>query len=405
MPEFVHSLEIETWTLWSVGIVLVACRMISRRMKFRSWSSLQFEDWLMMVVTALFTVDMVCINEASKHGSNYEYMTDEAVAALTPLQAERAIHGSKMVLAMELCSLGTIWLVKICLLILYHRLTVAYERQHLIVKIIGVFCAVSFVLVVFLLLFHWCGPVQGYWDLPVKNPECATYYKHMIFATAFNISTDLMLLCIPIPIVIQSRIPMKRKIVLCCVLGLGCLNQILVAVLNRYFNFSNPNSMFYMYWYVAEMATAVYVGNVPLCWQLIAHVFSMGTWASFGSSAERAKIPAGPADANFAPKKKPKRFIRSMLPASLWSTQDDSGIGGTTRVLTRRGDDTRTEGRRSGAVKARSASEEAIVWSEARTEEDRMERDIELLAMDSDRKGDASMTSVDEVASSRRAGD
>lgn len=32
----------------------------------------------------------------------------------------------------------------------------------------------------------------------------------MILATAFNISTDLMLLCIPIPIVIQSRIPMKR---------------------------------------------------------------------------------------------------------------------------------------------------------------------------------------------------
>lgn len=34
----------------------------------------------------------------------------------------------------------------------------------------------------------------------------------MIFATAFNISTDLMLLCIPIPIVIQSRIPMKRYV-------------------------------------------------------------------------------------------------------------------------------------------------------------------------------------------------
>lgn len=113
-------------------------------MKFRSWSSLQIEDWLMMVVTvsrepppspppdlpvytdslvrqALFTADMVCINSASKNGSNY--MAAEDVAKLTPLQAERAIYGSKMVFAMELCSLGTIWLVKICLLILYHRLT------------------------------------------------------------------------------------------------------------------------------------------------------------------------------------------------------------------------------------------------------------------------------------------
>ena len=70
---------------------------------------------------ALFTGGMVCINISSKNGSNY--MSDEDVAKLTPLEAERAIYGSKMVLAMELCELGTIWLVKICLLILYHRLT------------------------------------------------------------------------------------------------------------------------------------------------------------------------------------------------------------------------------------------------------------------------------------------
>ncbi len=69
----------------------------------------------------LFTADIVLINEASKAGSNY--MSDEDIAKLTPEEALRAIHGSKLVLAMELCSLGTIWLVKICLLILYHRLT------------------------------------------------------------------------------------------------------------------------------------------------------------------------------------------------------------------------------------------------------------------------------------------
>lgn len=46
----------------------------------------------------------------------------------------------------------------------------------------------------------------------------------MIFATAFNISSDLMLLAIPIPIIIRSQLPRKRKIVLCLVLGLGVLN-------------------------------------------------------------------------------------------------------------------------------------------------------------------------------------
>jgi len=91
----------------------------------------------------------------------------------------------------------------------------------------------------------------------------------MIFATAFNISSDLMLLAIPFPIVFKTQLPLKRKIGLCFVLGLGALNvrrrsptpthanspskvpdlkkltraQIIVAILNRYFNFNNPNDL------------------------------------------------------------------------------------------------------------------------------------------------------------------
>lgn len=46
----------------------------------------------------------------------------------------------------------------------------------------------------------------------------------MIFATACNISSDLMLLFLPIPIMIKIRLPLKRKLGLCCVFGLGIFN-------------------------------------------------------------------------------------------------------------------------------------------------------------------------------------
>ncbi|KAK5652655.1 hypothetical protein OQA88_10249 [Cercophora sp. LCS_1] len=341
MADFVQSLAIETWTLWSIGIILVACRMISRRMKFRSWARLQVDDWLMLVAAGTFTTDMFCLNEVAKNGSNY--IEPEVAAALTPEQVDMAIYGSKMAFINEICALSTIWLVKICLLILYHRLTVAYEWQHRIVKIIGAFCVIAFSLVVILLVTLWCGPVEGYWAVPVQNSECATYYKHMIFATSFNITSDVMLLCIPIPIVVQSRIPLKRKVLLCC---------ILIAILNRYYNFSNPNDLIYTYWYVAEVATAVYVGNIPLCWQFIAHVFRMGSWASFGSE-QRQPEPVNQAPAGAA--KQRKKLLHSMLPASLWSTQ----AGDTTRV-TRRGD----EGGMTRRM-AKTVSEEAIVCDEA----------------------------------------
>lgn len=54
--------------------------------------------------------------------------------------------------------------------------------------------------------------------------QCATYYHHMIFATAWNISADLVLLAIPLKIIPGLQLPLRRKIMLICVLSLGVFN-------------------------------------------------------------------------------------------------------------------------------------------------------------------------------------
>lgn len=107
----------------------------------------------------------------------------------------------------------------------------------------------------------------------------------MIFATAWNISSDLMLLFVPIPIIVKSHLPLKRKIVLCAVLGLGILN-VIIAVLNRYYNFNNPDDLGYVYFYVAEVATAVVVGNLPLCWPLFRRIVHGSSWSQDASSGK-----------------------------------------------------------------------------------------------------------------------
>lgn len=123
----------------------------------------------------------------------------------------------------------------------------------------------------------------------------------MIFATAWNISADLALLAIPIRIIPKMQLPLKRKIVLLCVLCLGVFNaslnppvnmlspsetsltgrhqQVLAAILNRYYNWAHPNSLVYLRWYVGEVATAVYVVNVPACWPLLRKVFKLDNWS------------------------------------------------------------------------------------------------------------------------------
>jgi hypothetical protein len=57
-----------------------------------------------------------------------------------------------------------------------------------------------------------------------ETAQCASYYHHMIFATAWNISADIALLVIPFLIIPQTQLPLKRKILINCVLGLGVFN-------------------------------------------------------------------------------------------------------------------------------------------------------------------------------------
>jgi hypothetical protein len=135
----------------------------------------------------------------------------------------------------------------------------------------------------------------------------------MITMSVFNISSDLMMLCIPLPLLINARFPLKRyfcltcklcyatnkrrKLVICGVFSLGIfvvrtspktpsfsstnsLSQILAAVLNRYFNLTAAYSPIFLNWYVGEVSTAVFVANIPLCWPLIRYVFSLDEWAS-----------------------------------------------------------------------------------------------------------------------------
>lgn len=113
-----------------------------------------------------------------------------------------------------------------------------------------------------------------------------------------------------------------------------------MAILNRYYNFSHPNELVYTYWYVAEIATAVYVGNVPLCWQFISHVFKTGSWASFkgGPPGPQAKSNIGAPGEPFRARTRKPRRVHSMLPRSLFSTNNmtrlstpgDDNVWGTT---------------------------------------------------------------------------
>lgn len=355
----------------------------------------------MLLVAAVYTADIWAINQVAFNGSNY--MSPEVAASLTPKEVRQAIWGSKMTLALEVFTLTTEWVAKLCLVILYYRLaqvplhcmrfplltgsSFGLDKLRLFCKLVAAYCVGSFIVVMVLCLTVWCHPIAEYWAVPVRHcksffhfeptimvrskdcsvtpmnllrvkpnlvdlrpvmhvklllvtmyfissnhilllvilhctnnrvAQCATYYHHMIFATSMNISSDLLLIAIPIPLIVRVSLPLKRKVVLIGVLCLGFFNvsdigytcfpfpfrnaylsrmhqelishpslyQIIATALNRYYNFSNPNDITYINWYVGEVSTAVYAANVPLIWPVVRKIFGLHSW--WGDSAHDA---------------------------------------------------------------------------------------------------------------------
>ncbi|KAL8863140.1 MAG: hypothetical protein Q9178_000515 [Gyalolechia marmorata] len=277
MVDSVQSLTIESWTLYPFGILLIAARIISRRILLGSFKKLQIDDWIMLFVAVTFTGVIVSVNQVSHNLSNY--LPPGAAESFTSEERENAIYGSKFVMVLEEFMLANTWLCKACLLILYHQMTLGL-KQNKLVKIVGGYCIFGYVLVQILYLGVWCRPIQQYWQVPVDNSQCASYYNHLITSSVFNITSDLMMIYIPLPILIKARLPMKRKIILCGVFSLGLL-VILSAILNRYYNFTEPyGSLIYLNWYVGEAATSVFVANVPHLWPLLSRIFALGAFDS-----------------------------------------------------------------------------------------------------------------------------
>lgn len=95
-------------------------------------------------------------------------------------------------------------------------------KQNIAVKVVAGYVAVSFVVMEILYLGVWCRPFNQYWAVPPDNGaltpsytsyhslsqhthadsctvQCSAATNHLITNAVFNISTDMMIILIPMP--------------------------------------------------------------------------------------------------------------------------------------------------------------------------------------------------------------
>lgn len=113
---------------------------------------------------------MVSMNVVSHLDTNLMLPGD--IPFLTPATIKSRIRGSKMVLVVEQSMIMTVWGCKICLLLMYNKLTFGLKQQ-LAVKIVAAYVALNWVVMEVLYLGVWCRPFNHYWQVPVENGKCS----------------------------------------------------------------------------------------------------------------------------------------------------------------------------------------------------------------------------------------
>ncbi|KAF2467583.1 uncharacterized protein BDR25DRAFT_205502, partial [Lindgomyces ingoldianus] len=263
---FQHMLEAQSWTLYGIGMFIIALRAYARWYRVRSFTLLAPDDWIMVtVVPALYTALVVCLNVIVTGGGSNLYLPEE-FATFTEADIEGRIKGSKIVVVSEQAMLNVIWALKCCMLFMFARMTVGTKYRPW-VTYLAIYVGIGWVAIE-AAFFTSCRPFRGYWGMPPPDPQCTTLQHYAIVQAVFNLSSDVGMLLIPLPIVVSLSLPLKQKIVLGIVFSMGIF-VILAAILTKFYNLSDVYDTSYMLWYTREASVAVYVANLPGIWPLL----------------------------------------------------------------------------------------------------------------------------------------
>ena len=110
--------------------------------------------------------------------------------------------------------------VRLSTLLLYHRIFPVVRLRTILWIIAGFsicYCIVQCSIVIFA-----CRPIRAAWDINVKG-TCIPVNIAFMGMGAFNALTDVIIVCLPMPLLWRLHVDKARKVQLCSIFLLGGL--------------------------------------------------------------------------------------------------------------------------------------------------------------------------------------
>lgn len=128
--------------------------------------------------------------------------------------------------------------------------------------------------------------------------QCASYFNVLIIQGCFNVTSDIGMLLVGIPLLVMVKVPVQKKIGVIIVFGMGIF-VIIAAILNKVYSTSPAllnDSVNYTFWYMRESTVGVYVINLPALWPVLRAIFPLltGRGSSSDSRGNTSKTGSRP---------------------------------------------------------------------------------------------------------------
>ncbi|GAD98105.1 integral membrane protein, putative [Paecilomyces variotii No. 5] len=210
-----------SWWATGFSLVIILVRVCGRYIRTERFFP---EDKVMMASIIPLLIRMAFIHVVLIWGTN-----NTQTEGLSEIDIRHREIGSRLVLVARIFYAIFIWTAKYTVCEFLSRVTgITWRRSiQLILRFLYYFLATTLIAVIISTLAE-CQPFDHYWQVvPDPGPRCRSGYANLITMGACDVITDVLLVAFPIPLILKTTMPLKRKIALVL---LFALSLVLVAI-------------------------------------------------------------------------------------------------------------------------------------------------------------------------------
>ncbi|EFY89839.1 hypothetical protein J3458_001505 [Metarhizium acridum] len=250
------------WVTASIAIVIVALRLLGRRMR----KSIGWDDWTMLFTLVLYVAYAGTLTRLIGIGGMRH------LSYLSPEQRVQAGKWSWVSQPFVVMGFAT-GKISVGLLLLRVVWETAHWRKRIV--IFAITSALVITVINIVLTFVQCSPVEALWNpalVAQAKAKCwppSVQTDFAIFLSSWNILTDVFLAVLPVTFMYNLKLSWRKKIGLCALLGLSFTAAIFATVKTKYLTSLGGRSditwdTFNLYvWSASELFVIIVCGSVP----------------------------------------------------------------------------------------------------------------------------------------------